>query len=106
VPGPGGPGWFGTDPSPGGDCYTGGGYDDIQSGAQVTVKDESGTVIALGALDPGHSDDVLSRTCVFGFVAADVPGGKSFYTVEVAHRGELKYTPEEAARPLELTLGN
>jgi hypothetical protein len=42
---------------------------------------------------------------VFGFSADDVPSGRSFYTVEVAHRGEVKYSKADAAKPLELTLG-
>lgn len=98
-----------SDDSDGGDCYATDGYDDIRSGAQVTVKDETGTVIALGSVDPGHvleSSSYGAMTCIFGFHAGDVPENKAFYTIEVSHRGELRYTRGDLAQALTLTLGD
>jgi hypothetical protein len=99
----------------GGSCVTDGGYSDIRSGAQVTVKDGAGAVIALGALDPGKtianrefSDGTgyLATKCVFGFTVTGVPDGQQFYAVEVSHRGELRYTRSDLDTALTLTLGD
>lgn len=92
-----------TEYTDGGNCVLAGGYDDIQQGAQVTVKDQSGTIVGLGALDVGH---IQTGRCVFGFGVDDLPEGKDFYTVEVSHRGELKYTREGLRESLTLTLGS
>lgn len=92
-----------TEYTDGGDCVLGGGYDDIRQGAQVTVKDQSGNVVALGALDAGH---IQRQRCQFGFTVENVPDGKDFYSVEVSHRGELKYTRDGLNQALALTLGD
>jgi hypothetical protein len=87
---------------PGEVCRTSGGYDDIKAGTQVTVTDAAGKVIALGDLDAG----VSSKTgCEFDFSVTGVPDGSDFYSVEVAHRGELRYTRADLNSPLSLTLG-
>lgn len=36
------------------DCQGDGGYDDIRPGAQVTIYDETGTVLAAGDIGLGH----------------------------------------------------
>jgi len=103
------PASIGSEPGNGGDCYTPDGYGDIREGAQVTVKDAAGTVIALGRLDPGHTVDsngTFASKCIFGFTLTDVPEGKDFYLVEVSHRGELRYTRGDLASALTLTLGD
>src|SRR5690349_3377539 len=38
-------------------CYADDGYDDITDGAQVTVFDSAGVVLALGALELGESHE-------------------------------------------------
>lgn len=91
------------DSSDGGDCRTGGGYSDIRTGAQVTVKDEAGTVVAVGKLDPGHNH---SGQCVFEFAVNGVPDGKTFYGIEVSHRGELRYDRDQLNQTLAFTLGS
>lgn len=100
----------------GGECVTDGGYSDIRSGAQVTVKDATGVVVALGALDPGKTVDnresviaegeFVATKCVFGFTVSDAPEGGQFYSVEVSHRGELRYTRSDLDKTLNLTLGS
>lgn len=112
----------GSEGTDGGDCVTDGGYADIASGTQVTIKDESGKVIALGSLDPGHTSEVLTlpafnsdtgiiedrpqaTKCVFGFSVPNVPEGESFYSIEVAHRGELRYNRSDLGTSLALKLG-
>lgn len=93
-----------SDSSDGGDCYASdGGYSDVRMGAGVTIKDETGTVVALGNLDPGHT--IEPAKCTFGFSVVSVPEGKKFYSVEVAHRGEVRYTRADLSEPLTLTLG-
>jgi hypothetical protein len=106
----------------GGSCVTDGGYADVRVGAQVTIKDAGGVVIAVGALDVGHTSDVQSlpkfnsdtatienvpqaTQCVFGFSVADVPEDMSFYAIEVSHRGELRYQRDTLSKPLMLSLG-
>lgn len=91
-----------TEYSDGGDCVLAGGYEDIQTGAQVTVKDQDGTVIGLGALDVGH---IQNGKCQFGFEVPGVPEGRNFYSIEVSHRGALQYTRATLDQPLALTLG-
>jgi hypothetical protein len=111
-----------SDGTMGGDCLTEGGYSDIATGAQVTVKDETGKVIALGSLEAGRTSDVQTlpkfnpetaiiedvpqaTKCVFGFTVPSVPEGESFYSIEVAHRGELRYDRSNLATSLALSLG-
>jgi hypothetical protein len=99
----------GSEATDGGDCVTDGGYSDISSGAQVTVTDEGGKIVALGNLDPGHTAEVVgtfASTCVFGFTVRSVPEGVAFYSIEIAHRGALRYTRSDLATPLALSLGS
>jgi hypothetical protein len=105
-----------------GDCVTDGGYTDIRLGAQVTVKDEAGNVIALGKVDAGRTtklqtlptfdpdtalteDQAKATECSFGFSATAVPEGKQFYAVEIARRGEVRYQRADLSKSLDLTLG-
>ncbi len=81
-------------------CYGKGGYDDIKEGAQVTIRDETDTVIAAGRLSEGQIKttelglDLVSADCIFLFEVTDVPSA-NFYTVEVSHRGGLTYSLDE-----------
>lgn len=84
-------------------CATYGGYSDIAPGADVTVRDAEGTVVASGALQSGR---MSGAGCRFPFAIADVPGGSAFYQVEVTHRGLVTFTADElAAGGAQLTLG-
>jgi hypothetical protein len=88
-----------------GQCTGSGGYDDIQAGTQVTVRDAGGQIIAVGSLGPGvahddmgtpmtSDDPIESPMCVFPILVRDVPDS-DFYAIEVSHRGELTFTRAE-----------
>ncbi|MUL85214.1 MULTISPECIES: hypothetical protein [unclassified Mycolicibacterium] len=87
----------------GSNCRGTRGYSDIGPGTAVTVADEAGTLLAKGTLDVGYGE---SDWCSLPFQVADVPGGKHFYKVEVAHRGEVSYTEAEAKAGVHLQLGD
>lgn len=87
----------------GSSCATFGGYSDIAPGADVTIRDAEGTVVASGALQSGRYS---GAGCRFPFAISDVPSGSAFYHVEVTHRGLVTFTAEElAAGGAHLTLG-
>ncbi|WP_244293884.1 hypothetical protein [Streptomyces sp. MJM8645] len=70
------------------------GYDDIAMGTSVTVYDESGKVLATGALGSGSPKGL--NGCMFPVAVQDVPKGPKFYQVEVSHRGKTTLQKEEA----------
>ena len=76
-------------------CVGLGGYGDIQSGAQVTLRDGTGQVIGLTTLGSGRMtrDDALID-CRFEFAFADIPEA-AFYSVEVGRRGEVRASSED-----------
>lgn len=78
----------GNDPTGGPTCEGGRGFDDLRSGAPVTVKNESGKIIGLGSLDIGATS--ASTTCEFPFEVDDV-GNAKVYEIEVAHRGGVVF---------------
>lgn len=84
-------------------CEGSGGYGDMVPGGQVTIYNAAGEAIALGSLNEGTS---LNFGCVFDFDVSDVPAqdGSDIYSVEVTHRGQIKFTRAEASS-LALTLG-
>lgn len=76
-------------------CRGSGGYSDLTAGAPVTIKNESGAIIATGSLDAGVSDPSYPTVvCRFSYTIANVPGAK-FYTIEVSHRGGLTYSQDQ-----------
>lgn len=89
-------------------CSGSGGYGDIDDGAQVTVKDEAGKIIATGRLANGKVlssdtrssyrfgsyDSSTTTKCSWDIEVDRVPKA-SVYQVEVSHRGELRYSLEE-----------
>ena len=119
-------------------CSGEGGYDDLRSGAQVVVANQTGEIIATSNLqegvgkhlvialwelgvelaesegrtaaprpDPSDLDiDANLVQCEFTF-AIQVPDA-TFYSIEVSHRGEIRYSREELAErdwTVGLTLG-
>lgn len=85
------------------------GMEDVREGAQVTITDESGAVVALATLSPGKIAETtgaagsrIAVSCDFGFFA-DVPD-REFYGVEVTHRGPVRFAREDADY-VRLTLG-
>lgn len=84
------------------ECWGTGGYDDMVGGAQVVVKDASGTSVAVSQLNAGAPE--TSVACRFDFVVKGVPAGGSVYSLEVSHRGSYSFTQDEA-QTLHLSLG-
>lgn len=93
--------------SDGRDCSGRRGYDDIHAGAQVTVTDQAGTVVALSELQPGHQSGEAGG-CLFLFTVRDVPKGKGFYGVSVGRetRGTVRYSEKNLRTGPRLVLAN
>lgn len=83
-------------------CLGSDGFDDIESGAQVVVKDASGKSVAIGALGDGVKSQKV--VCTFPFTVPNVPAGDNVYSIEVTHRGGISFTPDKAG-DVDLTLG-
>lgn len=78
------------------DCSSGtGGYSDIREGAEVVITDASGKKLAVDSLLTGREYQE-SGLCVFDFSVKGVPSGKGPYSVEVASRGDVTFTEDEA----------
>jgi hypothetical protein len=76
-------------------CLGRGGYSDVAAGLQVNVSDESGAIIATGALEQGEVvPDQFWNNCNFPFTVSSVPTAK-FYRVEVGHRGQVTYSYDQ-----------
>ncbi|MBV9831075.1 MAG: DUF2510 domain-containing protein [Marmoricola sp.] len=85
-----------------GNCQGKDGYSDISTGAQVSIKDSAGKVVAVGSLGESITAD---GSCSFDFRVDNVPGGNKIYAVEVTHRGDVNFSRDEAGA-VSLTLGN
>jgi hypothetical protein len=91
-------------------CRGGAGYDDIAAGSQVTIRNGDGKVVAVGSLDSGitqvigDSGEVGLANCSFALTVDRVPQGSKFYSVEVAHRGQVQFTATAIRQPLSLNL--
>jgi hypothetical protein len=81
-------------------CTGQGGYGDIREGAQITVKDETNTLLAVGHLEPGITYEVRRTQftaysyCHFSFAITSVPD-RPFYQVEASHRGAWSYQRDD-----------
>ncbi len=80
--------------STGGACYGVDGYDDLEGGAQVRVKNEDGKIIGTGALDEGRYTNSDDDVCRFIFDVPDVSEA-NVYTIEISRRGELSWPAAE-----------
>jgi hypothetical protein len=76
------------------------GFADIAGGAQVTVTDASGKVLAIGALWRGTASGITSsdvnglpqaETCTLPFSVPGIASGAGPYGVEIAHRGIVRF---------------
>jgi hypothetical protein len=89
----------------GSSCYTSGGYSDVNSGTNVTVKNGDGKL--LGVTDLSSGVTVGSYMCKFSF---ELEVSKSdFYSFDIGNRDEVSYSKEELEDKgwnLELTLGD
>ncbi len=74
------------------DCSSGlgGGYQDLAEGANITVTDGTGAVIAVGTLGSGVMD---GAGCHLGY-RIQVPETE-FYRITVSHRGTLSYSRDQ-----------
>jgi len=73
-------------------CSGDGGYSDIDEGATVSVKNQSGTLIGSGRLGPGTVQGGSTlKWCVFPFEVGGVKDAQ-FFQVEVSRRGGLSYS--------------
>lgn len=91
-------------------CYGTGGYDDVEAGMPVTIRDGNGSILATGKVGDGTqpSDSQYSSvTCVFEFQVDNVPKA-DFYAIEVGRRGQLNYSfaeMQEKNWSVQLSLG-
>lgn len=85
-------------------CYGSGGYDDLREGTGVVVTDAAGTTIAVGSLGRGTYSTFGTLDCVLPFTV-EVPTGKGFYGIEVAHRGAVKFAEPDLGR-VRLAIGD
>lgn len=81
--------------SVGDECYGFGGYDDMQGGTDVTVRDGDGSLVGTSRLQEGEIAEVDGdfQVCSFKFLVKVEDA--AFYEVEVSHRGGLTYTKDE-----------
>lgn len=96
-------------------CQMAAGYNDIQTGAQITVTDEAGKVIGLGQLGAGltkvinnvDGTGLTSWRCEFRFSVPNIPAGHQFFGLEVTHRGVVRFTADQIeSGKVKLTLGS
>ena len=82
-------------------CSNSGGYDDINQGAQVVVKNSDGKQVGVGKLSQGvRSGDY---GCQFSFRVGGVASDAS-YAVTVANRAPFAFNRSDA-KALALTIG-
>ncbi|MCI2956764.1 hypothetical protein MN032_03575 [Agromyces atrinae] len=88
-----------------GKCTAADGFEDVHTGAQITLLDSDGAVVALGELEKGRNNN--SKECFFKFTIADVPLGYKFYSVDVgnAFRGVYTIAESELAKYHSLYIG-
>jgi hypothetical protein len=77
-------------------CRGTGGYEDIVSGLEVVVRDQSGDIIAADELRYEPKGTQTATRCEFVFTVEDVPDAP-FYSVEVGNRGEVTYSRDDLA---------
>ena len=76
------------------DCYGTGGYDDIEAGMPVTIRDGQGAILATGTVGTGSqpsNSEYSNVVCVFDFQVENVPKA-DFYAISIGRRGELNYS--------------
>lgn len=77
-----------------GQCVGSGGYDDLNSGTQVVVRNDRGRILATTRLGPGTLHGGFA--CKWAFTLRVPESG--FYSFEVSHRGELTYSKRQLER--------
>ena len=92
-------------------CMPTDGYDDVDTGTSVTIRDENGKTIGTAQLGDGEKTGDLQPfngnsafPCTFSFTTS-VPAAE-FYSVEVGSRGEVTFSRADVeADAVALTLG-
>ena len=98
-------GWDASHTRKGSVCIGSGGFDDIEPGAPVVVRDSKGERVGLGMLGFGTlTAGGYAGTCEFMFTVEDIPVSGDIYSVEVGSRGEVTFSRDEADM-LALSLG-
>lgn len=77
----------------------------ITGGGAVTVTNADGKTIGLGSMSKGKTVGTADL-CAFFFTVPGVPDGRSFYGIEVTHRGVVQYTLKQMKAGPVLTLGD
>ncbi|ODQ88620.1 serine/threonine-protein kinase [Mycolicibacterium holsaticum] len=77
-------------------------YGDIGPNTPVTVEDESGTLLAKGAIQGSNRGP---DACLLRFRVDEVPTGARFYRIQVAQQPEVSYTEAEAKAGVDVALG-
>lgn len=78
-----------------GTCSGNGGYDDLTTGATVTIRNNEQRVVGIGSITSTVGVPGVDGLCSLSFTVPDVPSGEGPYSVEVTHRGEVATTEEE-----------
>lgn len=85
------------------------GYDDISSGASVSITDASNKTIGIGTLSGGavtmQSGKDLMDHCTFEWSIDDVPLKSKFYEIHIANRDGPKFTRAQIQEEVGLSLG-
>ena len=84
-------------------CAGAGAFGDVGPNAPITVENESGKLLAKGAISAGYKQ---SDGCLLRFIVSDVPAGAQFYRVHVGQHPEMSYTEAEAKAGVELVMDN
>lgn len=77
-------------------------YGDVGPNTPVTVQDESGTLLAKGAIQGSNRGP---DACLLRFRVDEVPTGARFYRIQVAQQPEVSYTEAEAKAGVDFSLG-
>lgn len=73
-------------------CKGQGGYGDIGAGTPVKLTDQSGTILGAKSLGAGTRN---GSACTWDVTMPGIPTGRSFYSVEIASRGQITKGEDE-----------
>lgn len=82
-----------------GSCTADDDHGDVATGAQVTVSDQSGTILGLGSLSAGEQIPGKFVRCGFGF-SVTVSHDADVYQVQVGDGTPAKFTAAQAKHRL------
>ena len=84
------------------ECAGAGSMSDIEPHLRVIVADGAHELLGKGELTGSFSGG--ADTCIFSLVVHDLPRDRQEYLVQMSHRGEASFTPDEATAGIELTI--